>query len=333
MKKFFAVMICMMLALSLAACGGKDGQQTGGADNAAAPAATEAAEESAPAVAEGPWVLASSRFNSYMYTDFIYDENGQIVKEIWYNEERGTTGTDSYTYIPQDDGTTVVRRIADVEPINGYEFIYDQNGICIERNVYSSLSSDPEKKFSEENLDSRTGYEYDEAGRLIRSTQVNCGEYMNGSGTVIEYGYDENGRMISRTEIGYSSGDVISSRKYTYASEGYINHEVISSATFGESSYDYTYEAIDDIEHYGANGFMPGTERLISNRGGIWQSVVYGYNDENTLVSVTVSNSSGVIPAEYMEYFLGEGHRMEENAACKLTFMPLSLVLEQQNAQ
>ncbi|MBQ4088486.1 MAG: hypothetical protein IJC56_01215 [Clostridia bacterium] len=323
MKKLFALIICMIMAITLSACGSKETPQADNTVNASA--ATAAPEESAPAVAEGPWVMASSRMNSYIYTDYVYNEDGQIIKEVWFNETRDFSGADSLTYLPQEDGTVIVRRMPDEEPINAYEFIYDSNGTCIEAIGYSSLSYDPADKFVESNISYRTSYEYDDAGRLSKSTYVES----SGNGRVTEYSYDELGRIISRIEKNSSDGAVINSKVYTYTDEGHTIQEVIND----EITWIYTYKATDDFDHYGADGFLLGKEEMMNENGGAWQTVKYGYNDENTLVEVTVINNSGILPADYIKYFLHEGYRMEENDNCTITFKPLSLVLEQQNAQ
>lgn len=323
MKKIFAALICIMLVFTLAACGKKTSQQTGSStDNVATETETQeaTADEGTPAAAEGPWVLTESHVNSYLYTEFIYDENGQVVKEVWYNSEYGTTGTDNYTYMQQDDGTTLVRRMAEGEAIHGDEFLYDANGMCIESIYYSALTSDPEKMFTEDHIESRTNYEYDDSGRLLVSTTVR----ENGSKTAIEYDYDDNGRVVSVEEKNLDTGTVNVSHQYVYDGDDFVQ-ENYTSVSFGENLYDCTSEY-----EYGDNGLLSTKKIIYVDTGGAKLTINYGYSEDNVLTDITFSSGFGFV---YGEYFLGEGYLMEDNTACKVVFKPLSLALEQQTVE
>ena len=153
---------------------------------------------------------------------FVYDENGNILKQIMNKD--GGTSTYEFTY-----GTHGLPDVAVAVFMDGtqdvHEFTYNEQGQMI-RDVYKSGGV--------------LVYDYnpicDEEGRLIRE------EYRESDPPQIiytSYEYDENGQLIQKNRD-YGDGQTVVS--YTYDDEGNLIKEV---QTYGEDyqvMYEYTYD-------------------------------------------------------------------------------------------
>ena len=251
-----------------------------------------------------------------MHTYYVYDENGNIIRENWRNTTRNTSGSSLYTYIQNADGTTSVRRMAEGEATSGNEFIFDANGWCTESVYY--ISGDPDEMFTEDNKESRTTYEYDEAGRLIRTTHESL-KYSVGN-YIKEYSYDESNRLISRIQKDFNTGEVVNSFTISYSEDGMS----IQTAYNGVPTDSYTRKDSLYI------GVLANTIYTHDERGGRWMTYFYEYDENGVLTSISYKNINNIVP---VEYFIGMGHLMEEFVNHdSLTFKPLSLVLEEQSA-
>ncbi len=325
MKRITSLILCALLLLSCAACGNSDGSENtentgvsgvqGSADN------SEEKNNTVPEY-DGPWVVVRQRTNSYLYTDYLYDEAGRITEARTINTKFSATepkALDTYTYSSRDDGTVLVNVLTRrEEDFSGKQLVYSADGVCLERLTYESVRKE-DSAFSSEKLKSKTGYEYDAQNRLTKADYSTYGE-------ASVYAYDGNGRLV-RAES-WKNGECWETLTYSYNEKGDLVTEDSKNSVMGDAVYAYNCTYNYDGESLCKKSFTDekGHEILVYD---------YEYDDQGRLTKITVDSAhDGLYPTEY---FTGDGYEMEmfcfNGVGGSITLMPLALALEQQSAQ
>lgn len=153
---------------------------------------------------------------------FVYDENGNILKQIMNRD--GGTYTYEFTYGAQGLPVVAVGVFLDGTQ-DEHEFTYNEQGKMI-RDVYKSggvVIYDCNPIYGENGNVIREEY------REIDPPQI----------IYISYEYDENGQIIQITRD-YGDGQTVVS--YTYDDEGYMVKEVYTYDGYYQVIYEYTYD-------------------------------------------------------------------------------------------
>lgn len=172
-----------------------------------------------------------------------YDENGECIKDIDYNQD----GTISYSKESQydADGNEIKRIEIDEDSEENWEFKYDQHGNCVARVCNGILLV--EEKYDDNNnillratyeddgevqgnIGYKAEYEYDQKQQLVKSTKIEYDEDVNEKvqeKIVNEYEHDEEGNVSKKITTEYDEDEVLVSkittlREYEYDSEGRI---------------------------------------------------------------------------------------------------------------
>ncbi len=335
MKRIASLILCALLLLSSAACGNNEANENGG--NEAVGGNQDNAENSGEDKVkehEGPWVVVTAHTNSYLYDKYIYDESGRITEMHGYNtrvsaDEPVTIYT--YTYTEQDDGSLRVRYGSDNEMCYAHEIIYSADGICLESYYYVGNPDSFEEVFAEKYCTQKSLYEYDAQKRVtkIDKYSFNYDYPSQNSNTVYNLTYDANGNL---TKIDASRGGSFwKTITYTYNENGdMLTHDIQNVDDSWNSYSEYKSEY-----SYNYAGDLITKKAVIDERGGTVFSYTYDYDEENRLCCIKIKSAyDGMIP---VDQFLGDGYTLENlffsGIGGNVELMPLSLVLEQQNAQ
>lgn len=198
MKKFFCLLLAMMLLLSVTACGSDGGNvDEGGSKNPTVPTTT------APPQDDTVWVLVrESDMGSSRYTRYIYDENGNLVAGEFYD---GGEKWGDYKY-----ATTAT-----------------ENGKIVEE-FYKHIK---DEEFSKSNE-----YEFDAAGRLIRTQDYSFGEL---DGWAYAFTYNEAGQLVE--QVATDEGEVQKKLTFVYDGDKLVEgHYWDNTESYGH--YIYTYD-------------------------------------------------------------------------------------------
>ena len=180
-----------------------------------------------------PSRISSYSTDSSYYTDYTYDDRGNLVKEHYGNGEYQR----SVDYLYDTNGNL----IKEIETVMGKsqvlkEYTYDENNRMITQSrpnygILTEYSYDQNGKLIkqiEKNGDSEdswysTDYFYDEGGNLIRTLRVD-GNHQ----TRTDYVYDENGKLIKET---FTDGDIVNYvMDMTYDENGNLSKAVITQS-------------------------------------------------------------------------------------------------------
>ncbi|MBE6977715.1 MAG: hypothetical protein E7438_03630 [Ruminococcaceae bacterium] len=198
MKKFFCLLLAMMLLLSVTACGSDGGNvDEGGSKNPTVPTTT------APPQDDIVWVLVrESDMGSSRYTRYIYDENGNLVAGEFYD---GGEKWGDYKYV-----TTAT-----------------ENGKIVEESY---------KHIKDEEFSKSNEYEFDAAGRLIRTQDYSFGEP---DGWAYAFTYNEAGQLVE--QVATDEGEVQKKLTFVYDGDKLMEgHYWDKNENYGH--YIYTYD-------------------------------------------------------------------------------------------
>ena len=166
-------------------------------------------------------------------SEFVYDDNGNIIKQIATNKTEGTvssfeyaydnngnrtsayyTSEDGlhalYTFEYDSEGRLIVQNYEDDDFQYEYRITYDENGIIIKE----------DQSYGGETYTCNTEYELDENGRVSKKTST----YPNNAQEHVEYTYDEKGNEIQIVYTDYNGSKT--TYDYTYDNYGNVIEEV-----------------------------------------------------------------------------------------------------------
>lgn len=241
--------------------------------------------------------------NNQRITDYVYDENGRLIKEKVSN---GTVR--EYTY---DENGNLIKEIETDSDgdIFTYEYIYDETGALIKKlRMYPSGSVyfyeycyDENKNLIEEikgqndSITERIEYIYDEKGNVIE-------KYHNANKSVTkEYVYDENGRVIKETEI-LSAHGLNYYKEYTYDERGNLIRKTMTNANGESNAYENTYDENNNLIKrvlYGVDG--PSTYRT------------FAYDENGNFVKLQYNDGSEAFTCEFTYKFVYIPFDLAEN--------------------
>ena len=268
MKKYSALILCLALLLSLAACGGSGNAETAAAAETeaetepAAEAVTEPEEEPAPRLLlkeETTWDYDG--VNYYNIFEYSYDENGR------------KTG---YTLIYGSDADE-----EDIEEV--HELIWSDDGLQC-----SDEFADQQDGVSY----SRTEYIYDEAGRVTEEHDYDAdGSEAFGAARV----FDDDGHCV---DIVYSGAYPFYAHvTYEYCEEGISGEVYYDESGNVSTSCSWSYETGEDGVVYASctydNGSVVIYERTYDEAGNLLKEVdtsvdgytqEYSYDDEGNCI-------------------------------------------------
>ena len=215
-----------------------------------------------------PVQLVHTYSSGYKLTcDFVYDENGNIVKEEIIDVNGDTEAYDN-TY---DENGHLIKeehtKQGEIEYIS--EFTYDENGYLV-KEVYKRPGG----------YDDICEYTYDENGNLLKE------EYTEFDGTkyILEYTYDENGNNIQRREKGYSDGGYV--YDYVCDENGNLIKETKTSALGGEPLYVCNFTCDE-------NGNR--TSAVTKHSDGSNSMNDFKYDENGNVIKHVIMNSNNVI--------------------------------------
>ncbi len=215
--------------------------------------------------------------------EFVYDENGNLIKEIIYND-----GEHSYFFEwKYNKDNKPLSQNCSGALWDDIEWTYDSNGNLISVNVdndYEITTYDSNGNLLTHNIDyyddaySNNTFEYNSAGQCVKVS----------------------------AEDRYSSGDYIVYRTwtYTYGSDGQVN-----SCDFYHKDSELPYEGgmLDEFQ-YDSNGRVSRMKRTHSS--GSIDEATYEYDSEGRMLKSETQNSYGT--NETVQYTYGDHGKLTE---------------------
>lgn len=147
-------------------------------------------------------VIRSAYVHSVSTTEYVYDENDNLLSQRTDSTFDGGTSFTAYEYTYGENGLLIKKRYYDSSKNDIiYQYTYDENNMLI-KEVRSGQSADSE-----------TEYSYNENGLLEKKEH-----YFYGRSEITEYTYDENGNLLEEKMT--ASNGQNSLYKYTYDENG-----------------------------------------------------------------------------------------------------------------
>lgn len=216
---------------------------------------------------------STARDEMYSVCEFVYNENGDIIKQI--ANKNGIIYTYDYTYNP--DGTRNSAIYTAPDGIGAtHRFTYDENGRLLRETyedasgveLYSCEYTYDEKgnAIAQDVVEGELAYRleiefvYDANGKLTREV---C-DYGEGVQELLDYTYDENGNMIKKVFTSYDGSQIC--YEYTYSADGNVIKEVLTDAQGTVQYVEIEYKLM-----YIPNGLTAPTELFFSE---YWSSML-----------------------------------------------------------
>lgn len=330
MKKILSIIVCVVLLVSSVSCNTE--KDTDGNGNVSGIISSDGNEQktensekndtpNTPPQIEEPWVVVRDRTNTYLYEDYIYDNDGKVLEIRTFNtrifEDQPKCVT-KFNYNKQDDGSTIVKVVSsnnDAPLFLGKILIYDASGFCIEKKSYDDCRN-IDDVFADENFLFSSYYTYDEEGKLIKNS---FGERNN----FYSYAYDKNGEMISYEQ--WADGKCFEFVEFIRNNDGDIIKEKVKA--YGEefeNEYSYSYKY---------DGGVLLEKNMDIDKGTSFCKTIFEYNEKGQMNKFTIdAHRDGYTPARF---FKGDGYFVERICfpmnGNEVTFVPLSQALAEQN--
>ncbi len=152
-------------------------------------------------------VLDGGEEKTFLLYESEYDENGNQLFYVWYEDDGSVSEKVEYAYDAEGNMTVLVRYNPDGSVEMRVEYEYDTSGNLI---AETGIHSDPEGEWI-----SSTVCGYDRAGNLISRKAYAEGMFQGGT----EYAYDGNGNLILQITTD-GNGTVTSRHENTFDSAG-----------------------------------------------------------------------------------------------------------------
>ncbi len=274
-----------------------------------------------------------------------YDENGNLIHEKWYNTEDNYYDTE---FVYDENGFLVKEIEKRSYGVNVTEYTVNEKGDALTTKI--TFNYDGKENGSVITSEFETVYEYDEEGRQTKVVNT----YSNDTSTSKEYVYNEQGDIIKQTEIDIE-GKVNDSRfEYEYFENGKVRKETNILNRFGKSSmrseydehgnavreytdenertYEYTYneqgliatklQTLDGQQMfeytYDANGNIIKEIRYNPKTPDDKIEYTYTYDDKNNRTTYSVTNN-GITDTDKFTYVYDEAGRMLEKTTVTYT--------------
>lgn len=277
MRKIYSVVMCLLLALSLCACGGKtganetanvsDAQTDSPSQSSEAAESKDTAQTQAPAPQESYLLVETDAADGSWVHIYTYNDQLQLVNETSYRAAEGVRG--------------------DVMDSRDYEYKTLENGnvqkTCQQNNLLEEY--DPEGRLvMSGRLDSETKYyyEYDENNRLIKKS---C-ETRTGYAGNTQYDYDENGNLIKEESFDTDNRST-GYYEYTYDAEGRLIHKVIHYMDDGKETDSDDYGVLIWEDTRDVYGRVIAEENKYEGNGGTDESYEYVYDEHGGVCTKT----------------------------------------------
>ena len=166
-----------------------------------------------------PQRVISTESKSISYSDYTYDINGDVLKEVSTSADGNQTVTE-YTY---DANRNLIKKVRTEPSGDKYslEYTYDQSG-----NMIREIST------SYDGIRYTKDYSYDSSGKLIKKTTEN---------DTVDYVYNDKGWLIKEIEAYVNGGQI--TRDYTYDRSGNMIKKVFTSGNGDTVTTDYVYDS------------------------------------------------------------------------------------------
>ena len=213
-----------------------------------------------------------------MYTEYIYDENGRLVKELDYHAENDEIyNTIVYAYCENGQLLQKKENFLTMGYIYTTDYMYDAE----DKLVYEKETN------AEGEITKTIEYIYDEDGKLQRE-EIN---WFNGG--YIIYNYDTEGRRLSLESFN-PKGELEYLIEYTYSVDGLETKATkkerdISSVIWISREYYNEDEDLVELRSYDAEGIYTGHER-------------YTYDEVGNMIQVAEYNKDGRIDYLWMTW-------------------------------
>ena len=279
-KRWLTIGVCVVLLLSLTACGGRcdcyslplpeDADYRYGTEqlelgnlakaygyfkDSADPRAAEMLEK----FVFVPTKLTEEHSDSgqNIVTTYTYDEAGRLLEEkMTGNSQWNTPVNKQDTYVYDPDGRVVKRTYCHDNHTFIETYTYNDNG---DELTYSYFLDGDEEAFS------RRVSTYDDRGNLIK--QENIDGFDEWDNYTLTYTYDEQDRILTRTRIGYSDNATV----YTYVYDE-------------EGNYYYSTPDKTTTNYYDKNDRLIKTELVNNETGKVQYLEEFRYDDKGNEV-------------------------------------------------
>ena len=232
--------------------------------------------------------------------EWEYNEKGQLVKEISYNDTDGGWINYTITYTYNDAGIITLERVENGDGAYS-EYIYDENGWLIEKQEHGwtiEKYTYDEHGWLIEEQNKRNGftgkYTYDEHGWLIEEQNV-WGTDINRKNT---YTYDADGVLLEVHS--YSDVDgVMTEDGYVVADSA---HRVLKSSVGWE--YGYRYSEMNNAsssEYFESDDVLSVIGVYLTYKGNRIKE--YEYNEKGRISKIVYSGEEGVVGTVDFEYY------------------------------
>lgn len=281
-KRFTAIALSALLALSLCAC-----TDSGG---------------------EADKLVDSKPINTPEPVTFTSDE-GVLMQKIYYNADGLKYSTVVYEYDGKGQLAKESYYGVNMAPESYTVYEYDDKGTLTKESYFEAIDAE---EFAELG---HTSYEYNDAGLLLRA------ENHGTPGGIYTYTYDNDGRLI-KEEYSDLEGTLISSTQYAYDADGRLISKAIDNVAFGEKSsesyeYDENGNRVSALSDDGSRSNMEYDERgnetklTVLDENGTVLSVVITrceydeYGNIKRSVSVHEDGSEGTVTEYVWNYVKG----------------------------